>query len=164
MARLLSDIYRADLILPIGNESLIYLLTVVWDDGVNSGTLRMALNDTDVTSNGNVFTAGAFGFELPDEDDADIPLLKLVVQDVNLEIRSEIRKLDTRYPATATLEGVLVSDNDSVEERFTGTLRAYKLNRFALEGFVELYADLSREPTTPYRMAPAFGFNAFRSV
>ena len=133
MARAISTAFASELLKQATSEGLIALLTIDWDDGVNDGTMRLVLNDTNVTYGGNTFTAAAFGVELPDEDDTDIPMLQVVMQDVDLAIRSEIRKLDSRFPATATLQFGLLSQAPTIttiEQTFSGTIRNIKLSMF----------------------------------
>jgi hypothetical protein len=167
MPRAISNTLLADLLKQSTDEGLVPLLTVDWDDGPNSGQMRLVIHDQDVTLDGQTHTAADFGIELPDEDDSDIPMLRLSVQDPDLAVRTELRKLDSRYPATARLDFALLSKSPTfvaadIEMTFEGTLRSMRLGMVMLVASVEIFGDLSREPVTPIKMSPAYGFNALR--
>ena len=166
MPRAISNTLLSDLLKQSSDEGLVPLLTVDWDDGPNVGTLRLVLNDEDVTLDGQTHTAAAFSIELPDEDDMDIPMLRLSVEDPDLSVRTELRQLDTRFPANVVLDFCLLSQSPTfttpTEMTFSGTLRSMRLDMVLLVGSIEIFGDISRDPVTPIKMAPAYGFNALR--
>lgn len=168
MPRTIAASLLSNMMSPAPTDGIRWLLWISWNDGPHFGDLRLALHDANVTStiegSAHVYTAGAFGIGLPDEDGADITMLRLTLQDPDLAIRTELRKLDPRYPATVTLYPVLLSNaNTKALAPYSGLLRNVKIGRVVLSGSVETFKDMTKEPAVQYQMSPGHGFNAMRA-
>ena len=164
MPRTIATSLLDNMLSPSPTDGIRWLLGVAWNDGVNVGEMFLALHDENVSSGGDVYQAGSFGIGLPDEDDADITMLRLVIQDADFAVRRELRKLDPRYPAIVTLRPVLISNPETAAMApFTGPLRNTKFGRVAIAGSVETFRDMTREPAVQYLMNSANGFSSLRA-
>lgn len=139
-------------------------MTIDYDDGVYSGTIRVIRHDQNATYGGDTFIAGFFGVTPPPEDETRIPLLRVIVSDVDATVRQQIERLDPRYPATITVNFHRLSELPSLTTApvlpYTGTLRNVKTDRYSITASIETFDNISREPLTPFRMSPAYGFNS----
>jgi len=169
MARGLSNAFLGKLFDQAVDEGLVAFLTVDWDDGPNKGTLRLVRWDQDATLDGNTHTAGDFLSPPPDESDVDVVIGAITIADPDRVIRQEIRKLDVRYPASATIDFVPISELPAValgdvEMSFSGTIRTAKFGMIMLVATFEVFKNLSQEPVTVVNMNVANGFNGLRGA
>lgn len=167
MPRTLAASLLQNMLSPSPTDGIRWLLVLAWDDGVNVGTARLALHDENVTSSvsgsSQVYVASSFGIGLPDEDGADVPMLRVLIQDADLAVRREMRKLDPRYPATVTLYPVLISNpSTAAMAPFAGPLRNVRIGRVALAGSVETFRNRASEPAVESTMSRAWGFKSLR--
>lgn len=79
-------------------------------------TVRLARYRTDVTSNGETYTAAAFEFLLPADIANELPTATLMVDMVDRAIVTTLRA--STEPANATLSLVFASDPDTVVASF----------------------------------------------
>jgi hypothetical protein len=168
MPRVIASSLLDDMLSPSPTDGIRWLLFISWNDGVNVGSMRLVLHDQSVVSGGNTYLPAAFSLGLPDEDDTEQSMLKLIIQDPDLTIRRELRKLDSRFPAQVSVIPVLISDpNTSALAPFDGTLRNIRISnirisRVSLSASVETFFNMTSEPAVVFTMARAHGFNALR--
>jgi len=92
-------------------EVLIILLEIDHDD--LDSPIRICKNDTDITSNGNVYLAYNFDIQLPTDEDNDVPQAQLVIDNVDRALTQAIRTIQT--PPTIRIMVVLASAPDTLE-------------------------------------------------
>jgi hypothetical protein len=105
-----------------------YIVLATFHHAELSEPLRVARNAAAVTSGGISYAKGWFDIELP-TDTADLPRGRMTVPNVDLRISTALLAIAT--PPRITLQCVLVSDPDTVIERYdflylnniTGTTR-----------------------------------------
>jgi len=93
------------------DEVFIVLLEI--DHADFASPIRVCNDSTDITSNGNVYTAYPFEIELPTDEDGDVPQARLIIDNVDRSLTEAIRSIQS--PPTVRIMVVLVSDPDTVE-------------------------------------------------
>lgn len=167
MPRPLSDAFINKLLDQAKDAGLVAALKLDYDDGVNVGIIRLVRADRAMTLDGDSFTPGDFLEEKPKEDQ-ELPALRIAIQDADRQVRNEIRKLDPRFPAIATL--YLIDDENfptfttaDVQIAYEGPVRGTRFTKTAVLGKVETFPDLTKEPWNARAMNQANGFNSLRA-
>ena len=91
----------------------VYLILLDIDHADLPSTLRFVNNDSDVTSNSNLYTAFPFEATMPDDKDDKEPSAELRIDNVSRDLIDEIRSISS--PPTMTLSVILASTPDNVE-------------------------------------------------
>lgn len=127
------------------------LLTLDHDDLVEP--LRVVNNKSDITSNGEVYTAFPFEIELPSDLEDAPPNARLRIDNVSREIGQTIRSIST--PPSLTVQVVRGDAPDTVELEFSGmVLRNVRYDALTVQGDLE-FEDLTREPFPAITFSPA---------
>lgn len=92
-------------------EVFIVLLEIDHED--LASPIRVCNNDTDITSNGNVYIAYNFDIQLPTDEDNEAPQAQLVIDNVDRALTQAIRTVQT--PPTIRIMVVLASNPDIIE-------------------------------------------------
>jgi len=103
--KLLSELY--------GSESADPFLTLLTISHSSFADIRLVNNTVNITSRGNIFQAFPMKITLPPDDGTTARGAKLELDNVSLELITEIRTVTT--PISAKLELILASDPDVVE-------------------------------------------------
>ncbi|VVD74341.1 MULTISPECIES: DUF1833 family protein [Pandoraea] len=77
--------------------------------------VRVVCDTQDVTSNGNVYTAMAFGCSIPDDQEGQLPQAQLEIDNVGRELTQWLEVSQGGLGATATFSEILRSVPDHVE-------------------------------------------------
>jgi hypothetical protein len=93
------------------NEVFVVLVEI--DHADLASPIRVCSNDTDITSNGNVFTAYPFNIELPSDDEGDMPQARLTIDNVDQSLTASIRTIQS--PPSVRIMVVLASAPDVLE-------------------------------------------------
>jgi hypothetical protein len=160
MPRNISDTLKDALLSQMSDEGILPFLTIAWNDGVYSGTIRLVLHDADIVSGGNVYVASSFDLVLPDEDETEVPKMQIMIADIDESIREQLQKLSK--PATVTLRLALFSNPDANELTISGKLRVADIEEPTCVGEIHLHEDISTSPYPAYRFSRAFGFMSLR--
>lgn len=127
------------------------LVTLLTFSGTGFTTFRVCDNDTDITSNGNTFTAFPFEIVLPG-DREDAPNATLRIANVSKEIGQAIDAATGQI--AVKIEAVLASDPDTVEKSFDGLeLRVTRRDALVVEGELQS-AQFASEPYPKVRATP----------
>ena len=98
-------------------------------------TLRFVNNYTNVTSNGNVYTAYPFDINLPSDVEEKLPQVTLTIDNISRSIVDEIRTL-TGAP-DIDISVILASDPDKLEAGpYEMKLREVGYNAFTITGTI----------------------------
>jgi len=141
---LLAEIY--------GQQSSVPFLLLLTIEHPTSGSIRLVNNTADITSRGNVFSAFPMKITLPTDDGKTEKEVSLELDNVSLELISELRTVTSPMPAT--IEAVLSNDPDSVEIEL-GELKIGDISYDSKKISARLYLDdflntgLSSEKYTP---------------
>lgn len=148
--RTLSQKAREELNAQDVGDPFIMLLEIDHDD--LASPIRLANNNEDITSNGDVYSACWVNIPWPDDVANKMPTFDAVIDNVNRNLTDDIRALTT--PLTITMSIVLASDPDTVElGPVTFTSESYSLNsrsvriRFSRDDFVNM--QFGKEKFTP---------------
>ena len=96
-------------------------------------TLRFVNHYTDVTSNGNVYTAYPFMVELPTDLKNQLPYATITIDNVDRGVVDEIRALTG--PPNITISVILVSTPDVLEAGpYEMTLKSVDYDEFTITG------------------------------
>lgn len=93
-------------------EGFIYLLTISHPD---IATLRVALNNEDVTSRGEIYMAGVFRPQLATNNGEELPTAEVAIDNVDRRIAPAVVSLAGRTKPFVTLDVVTLSDPNTVE-------------------------------------------------
>ena len=91
-------------------EVYLMLLTISGDD---IATIRVVNNYKDITSNGNLFQAFPFKFNLPGETAETLPIVSLQIDNVSKLLVEGVRS--TSKPPNVSLDVILASSPDTIE-------------------------------------------------
>lgn len=165
MSTRLSTPFRQALLARATEQNLLVLLHVYWTfpGAAQPEHLRIALAHSDVVSNGQLYVARAFEFQLPDEGvDEEIPVARIALDGIPPEVRLRMRRLSD--PPHAELIIVAKDDPDSIQWQIDGPIRVanYALPTMVVE--IHTYENLAADPSVGYRFNPASGFRSFRSL
>jgi hypothetical protein len=150
VSRSLSAAMRSAIYAQETGEACLILLTIEHADF--DAPLRVVCNRENVTSRGNVYTATAFEFILPDEREGQPPRATLRIDNVDRLIVNTLRAIQS--PATITAEVVLASQPDTVEAAFSNlSLKNVNYDALVVEGELG-YEILLDEPFPAGRFVP----------
>jgi hypothetical protein len=131
MARVLSAAVLSALMAQDTSEGFVILLTI--DHADLAQPIRVCSNQTDLTSNGDVYQAFPFQVNLPSESDDAPPQVTLSIDNVDRQIVTAVRTISS--PPTVDMSVVMLSDPDTVEVGpFTFTLNGVEYDRLTVSG------------------------------
>lgn len=115
-------------------EVILPLLTIT-HASILDGPLRFVRNLTNITSNGNVFTAFPFDITLPDDDEQGQQKMRLRIDNIDRQIVAAIRSIPPSQPPTIQLDIILASQPNTIELSFAGfVLREVDYDALVVEG------------------------------
>lgn len=109
-----SDDFRAAAYAQETDEVFIELITIAHSD--LAAPIRVTSDGVETVSRGATYVPFPFALLLPDDGESAEPTANLKIDNVSREILATLRQLTSR--PTATLEIVLASDPDTVEQSF----------------------------------------------
>lgn len=116
----------------------VFLLLVEIDHADLASPIRLVNNYESIVSNGDTYTAAAFGFTPPVEEDGTIKNSRITFDNVDRAIVEAVRSIDSA--PTIEVSVVLASDADTIEAGpWTFYLRAVNYDVHTVSG--ELYPD-----------------------
>jgi hypothetical protein len=139
LTRTLSTLTRQALNAPETDETFIILLTLDHDD--LEEPVRVTSDAVTTVSRGNTFAPFPFQLFLPDDDENRAPRARLTIDNIDRQIISTLRQLQTA--PTLLMEIVLASDPDTVEAKFVD----FKLTNVTYDAHV-VQGDLTIEDFT----------------
>lgn len=105
-----STVAKAAAFAPETEEVFLVLLDI---DYGTPPIIRVVNNLTDITSNGNVYTAFPFDIVLPDDTDDKDYVARLTIDNVSREITQSLRQISE--PPTITISVIRAADPDTIE-------------------------------------------------
>jgi len=160
MPRNIPDWLKDAILQPSTSTGLLTLADITWDDGIHAGDLHLVVSDQDEVSNGQTYTRSSFHFELPHEEETEVPIFHVVFDDVDLTIRNELVKLTNH--AHIKLSFARLSDPDQIGFSVEGELRNVKLDEPVALGDVHLHDDHGTAPYPAIRYSRGFGYMALQ--
>lgn len=144
----ISNAFRAAVLGFTSDEVAASLLTI---SGDGFETIRVCDNDSDITSNGELFKAWPFKLTLPGDREG-APLARVTIANISQEIGEAI---DTATPPIAiTINLILASAPDAMEKTFVGLeLRGVTRDNLMIEGEIQS-AQFVSEPYPFIRLTP----------
>lgn len=133
--------------------SEVYLDLLTIEEPSMSTPIRLVNDLVNITSNGEEYTACAFGVVRPANDGVSLPSMQLQIDNVSLELIDIIREMVA--PVYVTAELVLASSPDVVEiPAITMQLREINVDEFTITGTI-LESDWlnSKWPKDTYNMS-----------
>lgn len=109
-----SDTFKAAVFAQETDEVFIALVTIDHDD--LAAPIRVTSDGVATESRGETYVAYPFDLQLPDDSDEPAITALITIDNVDREILATLRQLTSR--ATVTMEIVLASDPDTVEQSF----------------------------------------------
>ena len=129
--RVISDDFRKEFYAPSTASTIISLLKVSHADLAED--LFLCNNNTDITSNGQLYTALGFNVNLPSDTEEGVPRVTLQIDNVDRQIVEVVRTVQT--PLTIELALILSESPDVIEMGwFEFILRNIRYNRMTVEG------------------------------
>ena len=157
MSRSLSDNLMNQLFGSTSDDPFLSLITLSHD---SFATIRLVNNSEDITSNGELFSAFPFKITLPTDDGETARELKLIIDNVTLELINELRAVTT--PISLKVEMVLASNPDFIEIDYTDLkLRNVTINAQSVSGSIVmddfLNTGMTSEQYAPSNFPGLFG-------
>lgn len=134
-------------------ESNLPLVLLEIDHDDLAEPIRVVNNKTNITSNGDEYTAFPFEITLPDSNDDSPPRAKIRIDNVSREIGQAIRSISS--PPSVTIRVIRQETPDIIEAEYVGMrLLQVPYDALSVEGVLE-FEDLTREPFPAFTFSPA---------